>query len=77
MRGEVDHQLPLFHTFEVEDRIHPKHPRRDIKRRTDRILNALHDKFEAAYSTTGRPGVPPERLPSSAATRRLPESPGK
>ncbi|MDO8943366.1 MAG: IS5 family transposase, partial [Desulfobacterales bacterium] len=33
-----------------------------IKRRTDRILDTLHPKFEAAYSTTGRPSVPPERL---------------
>lgn len=62
MRGHVDPQLPLFHTFEVEDRIRADHPLRDIKRRTDRILASLHPRFEAAYSTTGRPGVPPERL---------------
>lgn len=62
MRGHADQQLPLFHTFEVEDRIRADHPLRDIKRRTDRILESLHPKFEAAYSTTGRPGVPPERL---------------
>lgn len=57
MRGRADQQLPLFHTFEVEDRIHPDHPLRDIKRRTDRILETLHPKFEVAYSTTGRPGT--------------------
>jgi transposase len=62
MRGHMDDQLPLFHTFEVEDRIRSDHPLRDIKRRTDRILAALHPQFEAAYSTTGRPSVPPERL---------------
>lgn len=62
MRGHTDHQLPLFHTFEVEDRIRADHPLRDIKRRTDGILAALHPRFEAAYSTTGRPSVPPERL---------------
>jgi transposase len=62
MRGQANHQLPLFHTFEVEDRIRADHPLRDIKRRTDRILDTLHAKFDAAYSTTGRPGVPPERL---------------
>jgi transposase len=62
MRGRADQQLPLFHTFEVEDRIPADHPLRDIKRRTDRILDSLHSKFEAAYSTTGRPSVPPERL---------------
>jgi transposase len=62
MRGHADRQLPLFHTFEVEDRIRSDHPLRDIKRRTDRILAALHSRFEAAYSATGRPSVPPERL---------------
>jgi transposase len=62
MRGEVNQQLPLFHVFDVEDRIPAGHPLRDIKRRTDRILDSLHDQFEAAYSTTGRPSVPPERL---------------
>ena len=48
MRGHADRQLPLFHTFEVEDRIRSDHPLRDIKRRTDRILAALHPRFEAA-----------------------------
>jgi transposase len=62
MRGHTDDQLPLFHTFEVEDRIRSDHPLREIKRRTDRILSALHSRFEAAYSSTGRPSVPPERL---------------
>src|SRR5579871_3981142 len=62
MRGKADRQLPLFHTFEVEDRIRPDHPLRDIKRRADRILDGLHARFEAAYSATGRPRVPPERL---------------
>jgi len=62
MRGHSDSQLPLFHVFEVEDRIRPDHPLRDIKLRTDRILAAMHDRFTAAYSHTGRPGVPPERL---------------
>lgn len=62
MRGEADQQLPLFHVFEVEDRIRADHPLRDIKRRTDRILTAMSDRFEAAYSRTGRPSIPPERL---------------
>jgi transposase len=62
MCGEVNQQLPLFHVFDVEDRIPAGHPLRDIKRRTDRILDSLHNPFQAAYSTTGRPSVPPERL---------------
>ena len=62
MRGTVDEQPPLFHTFCVEDRIRPDHPLRDIKRRTDRILAGMSDRFAAAYSVTGRPSIPPERL---------------
>jgi transposase len=62
MRGHADEQLPLFHLFNVEDRIRPDHPLRDIKRRTDRILAGMSPHFAKAYSTTGRPSVPPERL---------------
>ena len=62
MRGRIDGQAPLLHTFSVEDPIRPDHPLRDVKRRADRILDALSPKFAAAYATTGRPSVPPERL---------------
>jgi transposase len=62
MRGQADEQAPLFHVFHVEDRIRSDHPLRDIKRRVDRILDSLSAKFDAAYSSTGRPSVPPERL---------------
>jgi transposase len=62
MRGQSDDQLPLFHVFNVEERIRPDHPLRDIKRRADRLLAAMSARFDAAYSRTGRPSVPPERL---------------
>jgi transposase len=62
MRGHTDEQPPLFHTFNVEDRIRKDHPLRDVKRRADRILDGMSPKFAKAYSTTGRPSVPPERL---------------
>ncbi len=62
MRGRADEPTPLFHVFEVEARIRPDHPLRDVKRRVDQILDGLSAKFAAAYSRTGRPSVPPERL---------------
>jgi len=62
MRGRADEQTPLFHVFAIEDRIRADHPLRDIKRRVDRILEGMAAKFAAAYSRTGRPSVPPERL---------------
>jgi transposase len=62
MRGRADEQVPLFHMFSVEERIRPDHPLRDVKRRVDRILSSMSSRFAAAYSTNGRPSVPPERL---------------
>jgi transposase len=62
MRGQTDDQPLLFHVFCVEDRIRADHPLRDIKRRVDRILAEMSVQFDAAYSSTGRPSVPPERL---------------
>jgi transposase len=62
MRGHADDQPPLFHVFDVEDRIRPDHPLRDIKRRVDRILAGMSPYFAKAYSVVGRPSVPPERL---------------
>jgi transposase len=62
MRGQANDQGELFHVFDVEDRIRKDHPLRDIKRRADRILAGLSPQFAKAYSGTGRPSVPPERL---------------
>jgi transposase len=62
MRGHRDPQPCLFYAIDVEARIRPDHPLRPIKAAADRILAGLCDRFDAAYSQTGRPGVPPERL---------------
>ena len=62
MRGRADEPVPLFHTFSVEERIRADHPLRDVKRRVDRILTSMSSRFAAAYSTNGRPSVPPDRL---------------
>jgi transposase len=62
MRGRIDEQPALFHSFNVEDRIRADHPLRDVKLRTDRILASLSGEFAKCYSRIGRPSVPPERL---------------
>lgn len=62
MRGRRDPQPSLFYAIDVEGRIRSDHPLRPIKAAVDRILAGLSDRFDAAYSDTGRPGVPPERL---------------
>jgi transposase len=62
MRGRVDAQSNVYHTFNVHDLIPADHPLRGIKRRADRVLAGMSRDFNAAYGKTGRPGVPPERL---------------
>lgn len=71
MRGQADDQPPLFHMFNVEDRIRRDHPLRDVKRRADRILAGMSSQFAKAYSSTGRPSVPPERLLKALLLRAL------
>jgi transposase len=62
MRGRTDEQQVLFHVFNVEERIRADHPLREVKRRVDAILQTMSPTFAQAYSRTGRPSVPPERL---------------
>lgn len=62
MRGRADEQSVLFHVFNLEERIRADHPLRDVKRRVDAILATMSPLFAQAYSRTGRPSIPPERL---------------
>jgi transposase len=62
MRGKPDRQPSMFYAINVEDRIRADHPLRAIKKLVDDDLAGLSRRFEEAYSDTGRPSVPPERL---------------
>lgn len=62
MRGRVDSQGDVYHTFNLNELIPATHPLRPIKRRADQVLAGMSRDFNAAYGATGRPGVPPERL---------------
>jgi transposase len=62
MRGKQSDQPQMFFTIDVESRIRRDHPLRGLKRTVDDILRELGPRFDAAYSPTGRPSVPPERL---------------
>lgn len=62
MKGTPDRQASVYHTFNVEDLIEAGHPLRAIKRMVDRALAGMSRTFKAAYSDTGRPGIPPETL---------------
>ena len=62
MRGRHDPQPKLFYSIDVEAKVRPDHPLRPLKRTVDEVLAGLSERFAAAYGTTGRPSVPPERL---------------
>ncbi|MBK9126282.1 MAG: IS5 family transposase [Phycisphaerales bacterium] len=62
MRGRVDSQGDIYHTFNVHDLVPARHPLREIKRRVDQVLAGMSRDFNAAYGRTGRPSIPPERL---------------
>jgi len=62
MRGKANRQPNLFVHINLEEKVPADHPLREIKRMTDEALKAMSRTFAAAYSETGRPGVPPERL---------------
>jgi len=62
MRGEKNRQTNMFYAFDVEDRIRQDHPLRAIKKLVDEDLSHMGQLFNKAYSDTGRPSVPPERL---------------
>jgi transposase len=52
----------MLMTGSLEDRIARDHPIRRIKALADEALARMHGTFEAMYSQSGRPSIPPERL---------------
>ncbi len=62
MRGADDKQASMFSVVSPERRIPAEHPLRRIKATADEILHSLSSTFDAMYSKTGRPSIPPERL---------------
>ena len=62
MRGRKDCQTQMFYVIDVESRIRSDHPLRSLKAKVDEILRSMNSVFASAYSQTGRPSVPPERL---------------
>jgi transposase len=60
MRGEHRRQETMFSYVAPEARIPECHPLRAIRTMVDAALVALDAEFEALYSHTGRPSIPPE-----------------
>lgn len=62
MRGRIDRQGEIYHTFNLEDLVPADHPLRAVKGRADKVLAGMSGRFNRAYAKTGRKGIPPERL---------------
>ncbi len=62
MRGRIDRQGEVFHTFHLESLVPGNHPLRPIKSRADKVLADMSRRFSRAYGKTGRKSIPPERL---------------
>ncbi len=62
MRGNTKLQNPMFFVANTEERLAKDHPLRAIKRRANEVLQGMSRDFNAAYSTQGRPSIPPEAL---------------
>jgi transposase len=52
----------MFSYLSPETRVRKDHPLRAIRTQVDSVLGRLSDLFDAMYSTTGRPSIPPEKL---------------
>lgn len=63
MRGSDESTGALFSYVDVEARIRPGHPLRQIRSIANAALSSLDEDFEALYPRRfGRPSIPPERL---------------
>ena len=62
MRGTPVRQLSMLSSLSTEDLIPAGHPIRKIRVVVDTVLAEMDGRFEAMYSTQGRPSVPPEVL---------------
>ncbi len=62
MRGEIIGQASMLSLLTPDHLVPADHPIRRIKPQVDAALAELSAVFDAMYSTTGRPSIPPERL---------------
>lgn len=62
MRGFEDQQGAMFSYVRLEDRVPDDHPLRRLRALVNGILVSMSKLFDARYSHTGRPSIPPEQL---------------
>src|SRR5262245_40050257 len=62
MRGNEEIQEEIFSYITPAQRVPQSHPLRPIRKMVDDALQQLSPEFDAMYSETGRPSIPPEQL---------------
>lgn len=62
MRGTEGKTEGMFFYLSLESFVPKDHPLRPIREMVDKALTELSPQFEAMYSHTGRPSIPPEQL---------------
>jgi len=62
MRGIESQTEGMFFYLSIESFVPKDHPLRPIRAMVDKALAELNPQFEAMYSHTGRPSIPPEQL---------------
>jgi transposase len=71
MRGTETKQSSMLCLMSPESRVPSNHPLRRIKELAEEALFKLSPTFDAMYSATGRPSIPPERLLKSTLLMAL------
>src|SRR5438132_6143979 len=71
MRGTETKQSSMLCLMSPEERVPSDHPLRRIKALAGAALRELSPTFDAMYSATGRPSIPPERLLKSTLLMAL------
>ena len=62
MRGTDHQQADMYSYLSPEGRVRADHPLRAIRMMADEALKNMSTRFDAMYSKTGRPSIPPEKL---------------
>src|SRR4051794_40785494 len=62
MRGHDKQQADMFSYLSPEQRVRLDHPLRATRAMADEALRNMSERFDAMYSRTGRPSIPPEKL---------------
>ena len=63
MRGHDHQQADMYSYLSPEQRVRESHPLRKIRAMADEALKNMSDRFDSMYAKTGRPSIPPEKLP--------------